>query len=136
VGSISIHLNPSSVNISESLSVKLEPEFGHFIIFICIRISGRHLEQGLKPPPQVRHVEITVVLHVLRGMEELKNKAKEAGEANFQIIDLTKDDSEKHKVMICNYRFFRDFTEGCKDPTWIINMVNHFLPADLNQRFQ
>jgi len=68
-------------------------------------------------------------------MEDFKNKTKESGEGHFQIIDLTKNDENKHRVMVCNYRFFRDFTEGCKDPTWIINMVNHFLPADLNNRF-
>lgn len=29
-----------------------------------------------------------------------------------------------------NFRFFRDFTQGTKDPTWIINWINQFLPAE------
>ncbi|CAL8121904.1 unnamed protein product [Orchesella dallaii] len=88
--------------------------------------------EGVKPPPQTRHVEITVCLHVLRGFAE-KQKSGETGSA-FNLHEWTKDEQNKYNVMICNYRFFRDFTEGSPDPAWIVNMVNHFLPAEVNRK--
>jgi len=85
----------------------------------------RHVEGGSPQPPQKRYVEITVVFHVLRGMAEMQKNNE-----RFTIGEFTKDEENKFRVMVCNYRFFRDFTAGVKDPTWIINMVNQFLPAE------
>ena len=78
-------------------------------------------------PAQVRHVEITYVFHVLRGMHL---DAEELREKSFK--EFVDSDETKKRIMVCNYRFFRDFTEG-SDPRWIVNMVNHFLPAEMNQ---
>jgi len=75
-------------------------------------------------PPQTRYVEITVVFHILRGFLE---KSKES--QNFSIRHFINSE-DRNNVMVCNYRFFRDFTKGVQNPTWIINMMNHFLPAD------
>ncbi|ODN05251.1 hypothetical protein Ocin01_01424 [Orchesella cincta] len=86
--------------------------------------------EGVKPPPQTRHVEITVCLHVLRGLAERQRKGETGSAFNFQ--EFTQDERNKYNVMICNYRFFKDFTEGSQDPTWIVNIVNHFLPAEVN----
>lgn len=85
--------------------------------------------EGVKPPPQTRHVEITVSLHVLRGLAEKYKQGEVGGTFNFQ--EFAQDERNKYTVMICNYRFFKDFTEGSQDPSWIINMVNHFLPMEL-----
>ncbi len=92
--------------------------------------TAKYIESGQKPPPQTRHVEITVVLHVLRGMAEVQRTSKDS--STFSVIDFTKDEENKYRVMVCNYRFFRDFTEGV-NPSWIINMVNHFLPAEIQR---
>lgn len=100
-------------------------EFNGIRIFV---LSDRYLE-GVKPPPQKRHVEITVSLHVLRGLAEKKRTGEVGGAFNFQ--EFAQDERNKYHVMICNYRFFKDFTEGSSDPSWIINMVNHFLPMEL-----
>ena len=77
-----------------------------------------------RKPAQVRHVEITYVFHVLRGM------SKDQDLSNKTFKEFIAAEETKRRVMVCNYRFFRDFTEG-KDPKWIVNMVNHFLPAEL-----
>jgi len=89
--------------------------------------GGGQIEWGSTPkgPPQKRYVEITVVFHVLRGMAEMQKNSE-----SFTIGEFTKDEENKFRVMVCNYRFFRDFTAGRQDPTWIINMVNQFLPAE------
>lgn len=35
------------------------------------------------------------------------------------------------KVIICNYRFYRDYTNASNPSPWIVNIANHFRPADL-----
>jgi hypothetical protein len=116
----------------EMLAVEPEDIFFSFPFEIGIIIpddqpSPKQYMEGQRPP-QVRHVEITYVFHVLRGMarehEDLANKT---------FKEFLESDETKKRVMVCNYRFFRDFTEG-RDPRWIVNVVNHFLPADLGQR--
>lgn len=78
-----------------------------------------------KRPSQIRHVEITVAFHVLKGLAE---QVKTSGE-NRHFMEFLRQEDTKYKVMICNYRFWRDFTEGVKDSSWIVNVVSHFLPA-------
>lgn len=110
------------------LKVAVDDIFFSFPYQIGIMIPEPVRQEGDKILPQTRHVEITVVFHILRGFAE---QAKVRGDAKtFQ--DFIKADDTKYNVMICNYRFFKDFTEGAKNPTWIINLVNHFLPADKN----
>lgn len=77
-------------------------------------------------PAQVRHVEITYVFHVLRGMHK---ELEDLREKSFK--ELVESEDTKKRIMVCNYRFFRDFTEG-SDPRWIVNMVNHFLPVEMS----
>jgi len=126
-----------SVAQQELLRVSKEDVFFSFPYQVGVIIpdppeggGGRHIEpfrspEGSGGPPQKRYVEITVVFHVLRGFAEMQ-KSNE----RLSIGEFTKDEENKFRVMVCNYRFFRDFTAGCKDPTWIINMVNQFLPAE------
>ncbi|OXA63940.1 hypothetical protein Fcan01_02830 [Folsomia candida] len=124
-----------SVSQQDLLRVATEDIFFSFpyqvgVIIPDSPVAVTHVEFDQKPlPPQTRHVEITVVLHVLRGMAEVQRTSKDT----FSVIDFTKDEENKYRVMVLNYRFFRDFTVGCKDPTWIINMVNHFLPAEIQR---
>jgi hypothetical protein len=76
-------------------------------------------------PPQKRFIEITVVLHVLRGFAE-----KSASGEMRTLQEFIQAEDTRNSVMVCNYRFFKDFTDGVNRPDWIINMVNQFLPAD------
>jgi len=106
----------------------------YFILYNAILFSDNdHYIEGdeRKKPPQVRHVEITVVCHVLRGLDEMRKTNQTGSNMNFQ--SFIEDETTKYNVMVCNYRFFRDFTEGTKDPSWIVNMVNQYLPADYSR---
>jgi len=97
--------------------------------FLCLNYLGwvEPQNKGVDEyrPPQKRFVEITVVLHVLRGFREKSEK----GEMRT-LQEFIRAEDTRNNVMVCNYRFFRDFTDGINQPNWIINMVNQFLPAD------
>jgi hypothetical protein len=76
------------------------------------------------PGVQERFVEITVGCHVVPGYGEMSRSSED-----FQ---LSPDYLKKHRerLIVCNYRFIREFTKGVQGQ-WIVNLVNHFrLPND------
>ncbi|CAG7786935.1 unnamed protein product [Allacma fusca] len=113
----------------EMLSVDVDDiyfQFPHEIgIILPERAQQSQYAEGVAPP-QVRQVEITMVFHVMKGI------ASEMSSPEFTIKspkDFLNPEDTHGRLMVCNYRFFRDFTEG-QDPSWIVNMVNHFLPTE------
>ncbi|KAK4029917.1 hypothetical protein OUZ56_022876 [Daphnia magna] len=67
---------------------------------------------------QERFVEITVCFHILRGLSELiKTGDFQPGPSSFQ--------THRDKIVICNYRFIREFTKGVEGQ-WTVNLVHHF----------
>ncbi|XP_046649053.1 m-AAA protease-interacting protein 1, mitochondrial-like [Daphnia pulicaria] len=73
---------------------------------------------------QERFVEITVCSHIFKGLSELlKNSDFQRGPptSTFQ--------KHRDKIVICNYRFIREFTKGVEGQ-WIVNVVHHFNMAD------
>ncbi|TMW54639.1 hypothetical protein DOY81_000170 [Sarcophaga bullata] len=73
---------------------------------------------------QKRWVEITMVFHVLRGLQEMRDSGEEIP-WNMGTLPEYQD-----KVFVCNYRFIKEFTTG-HESDWTINIVNHFKPIDL-----
>lgn len=73
---------------------------------------------------QKRWVEITMVFHVLRGLQEMRDSGEEIP-WNMGMLPEYQD-----KVFVCNYRFIKEFTTG-QESDWTINIVNHFKPIDL-----
>ncbi|KAM7344776.1 m-AAA protease-interacting protein 1, mitochondrial isoform 2-T2 [Cochliomyia hominivorax] len=73
---------------------------------------------------QKRWVEITMVFHVLRGLQEMRESGEEIP-WNMGTLPEYQD-----KVFVCNYRFIKEFTNG-QESDWTINVVNHFKPIDL-----
>ncbi|XP_049962471.1 uncharacterized protein LOC126482399 isoform X1 [Schistocerca serialis cubense] len=72
---------------------------------------------------QKRFVEITMVYHVLRGLQELKEQGI-VPPMNMGLLP-----EYREKMFICNYRFIREFTKGV-ECQWVINVLNHFKLAD------
>ncbi|XP_065370425.1 m-AAA protease-interacting protein 1, mitochondrial [Calliphora vicina] len=73
---------------------------------------------------QKRWVEVTMVFHVLRGLQEMRESGEEIP-WNMGTLPEYQD-----KVFVCNYRFIKEFTTG-QESDWTINVVNHFKPIDL-----
>lgn len=67
-------------------------------------------------------VEIMIIFFVL----EMEASQKESPPPSFSEM--------MEKVVICNYRFFRDYTDKNNPTPWIINVINHFRPVDENKR--
>lgn len=73
---------------------------------------------------QKRWVEVTMVFHVLRGLQEMRESGEEIP-WNMGTLPEYQD-----KVFVCNYRFIKEFTKG-EESDWTVNVVNHFKPIDL-----
>lgn len=73
--------------------------------------------------PQKRYVEITMVYHVLRGLDAMKSKGEDLP-LNVGMLPQYRD-----SISICNYRFIKEFTKGA-ETDWTINLLNHFKPSD------
>lgn len=73
--------------------------------------------------PQKRFVEITMVYHVLRGLDAMKAKGEDLP-LNVGMLPQYRDN-----ISICNYRFIKEFTKG-NESDWTINLLNHFKPSD------
>ncbi|XP_018333612.2 m-AAA protease-interacting protein 1, mitochondrial [Agrilus planipennis] len=71
-----------------------------------------------------RFVEITMVYHALRGLSVMKARGEEPP-LNMGMLP-----EYRTRILICNYRFVREFTKGVEEE-WTINLLNHFKPTDL-----
>lgn len=68
---------------------------------------------------QERFVEITVCFHVFEGLSELIEKEGfQPGPSSMQ--------KHRDKIIICNYRFLREFTKNTQDGDWRVNLIHHF----------
>ncbi|KAJ6632718.1 m-AAA protease-interacting protein 1, mitochondrial [Pseudolycoriella hygida] len=72
---------------------------------------------------QKRFVEITVVFHVLRGLQKMRDDDA-AIPLNIGTLP-----QYRGKVSICNYRFIKQFTQG-HESDWTVNVAHHFRPID------
>jgi len=122
---IKINIANFSVAQREMLAVDKDDVFFAFPYEVGIIKSERKQQfdyiEGRPEPPQ-REVEIMVVFHTLRGMNKDREELQEMSLPGF-----LKDPATRGRIMICNYRFYRDFTEG-KEPVWVVNLLNHFIP--------
>ncbi|XP_067001257.1 m-AAA protease-interacting protein 1, mitochondrial isoform X2 [Anabrus simplex] len=73
---------------------------------------------------QQRFVEITMVYHTLRGLKQLREQGT-SSPVNMGTMAEYRD-----KIIICNYRFVREFTKGVESH-WTVNVLNYFRPVDL-----
>ncbi|KAF5302000.1 hypothetical protein FQA39_LY19070 [Lamprigera yunnana] len=70
-----------------------------------------------------RFVEITMVYHTLKGLAQMRSKGEEPP------LSMGMMSEYRGRISVCNYRFIREFTKGV-DSEWIVNLLNHFKPAD------
>ncbi|XP_045460938.1 m-AAA protease-interacting protein 1, mitochondrial isoform X2 [Harmonia axyridis] len=70
-----------------------------------------------------RFVEILMVHHSLKGLNEMRERGEEIP-MNIGVIP-----EYRNKICVANYRFIKEFTKGIQDD-WTINSLNHFNPAD------
>ncbi|CAG0896681.1 unnamed protein product [Darwinula stevensoni] len=82
---------------------------------------GMIIEDDPPPKLQRRWVEVTMCYHVFLGMGETIRR----GEPPPTPGDLQRN---REKLIICNYRFIRNYTKGVNDD-WTINKLNHFRPS-------
>ncbi|KAJ6643765.1 m-AAA protease-interacting protein 1, mitochondrial [Pseudolycoriella hygida] len=73
-----------------------------------------------------RVVEITMVFHVLRGLQEMRKRDSYPLPLPMLIGMLPE---YRGNVFICNYRFYKVYTRG-RESNWIINVANHFKRVD------
>ena len=68
-------------------------------------------------------MEITYVFHVFRGLSEITDR--DDFQSTMQQGPTAMASKYKDRIMVCNYRFIREFTKGVESP-WIVNLVHHF----------
>jgi hypothetical protein len=127
-----IKRNLAKFNVAqrELLPVNVEDIYFQFPYEIGIILPDRPQEDEYGDGgsgPQVRQVEIMMVFHVMRGIAAELSSPDFVNKSPRDFLDPA---DTQRRLMVCNYRFFRDFTEG-KDPTWIVNLVNHFMPTEV-----
>ena len=85
---------------------------------------GIMFDETNESKPQKRWVEITMVFHMLLGLQEMQ-KNSETIPWNLGVLPEYQD-----RIFICNYRFKKEFTNG-NQSDWTVNVLNHFKPIDL-----
>jgi len=121
-------LDNYSVQQRESLKIDLQDIYFGFIYQIGIMFDDSPDEQ------QKRFVEITITLHTIRGIESfIKSVTDSKSNVGPFGFNITKgNDDLKDKLMVCNFRFIREFTKGV-DSSWVVNVVNVFRPSDMTR---
>ncbi len=76
--------------------------------------------------PQVRHVEVTYVAHLMPNYKELVNKFDSFGQLNEEV-------KKRGGPIVVNYRFIRNYTKGVED-SWTLNALNHFYLYEAAER--
>jgi len=81
-----------------------------------------------------RHIRVTHVHEI--GIIEDDESGLKAVEIMVVFTVLPSDDDQLsfqeaiQKVILCNYRFYRDYSNPSNPSPWIVNIVNHFRPGE------
>ncbi|KAL1501961.1 hypothetical protein ABEB36_007182 [Hypothenemus hampei] len=96
----------------ELISIDAEDIYFSFPYQIGIMFTNENTEV------QKRFVEITMVYHVLKGLATMRSQGEEPP-LNLGMLPEYQD-----KLLICNYRFIREYTKGIEGD-WTVNLLNH-----------
>jgi len=103
----------SKLNLAQRQNVAIQSEDIYFAFPYEVGIMIEDSESVEK-----RFVEITMCCHCLLGLGQLKQV-----DPHFQQLSEHKD-----KIIVCNYRFMREYTKGVESG-WVINVISHFKPS-------